>query len=179
MFYNNQEPRTAFQLGFESALLLSRSAGSATSGSLPRPSSAGIPSVNQDDAEFPLLITVDENLKSPYYEQWNLAVQHSLPWDMAVEVGYVGTRGLHLQVLRDRNQPTPAPETSRRGVPIRNTATSPRSRTRADRYTTASSSELTKRLGSGLWFLASFARTASPRVIRARSASTRRGRRTA
>ena len=109
MFYNNQEPRTAFQLGFNPPFFFSVSRFSDFGVTPAAIVDQGFPSVNPDDAEFPLLITVDENFKSPYYEQWNLAVQHSLPWDMAVEVAYVGTRGLHLQVLRDRNQPTPGP----------------------------------------------------------------------
>jgi len=32
----------------------------------------------------------------PYLMQWNLSVDRQLPWDTALSVGYVGTRGLHL-----------------------------------------------------------------------------------
>ena len=109
MFYNNEEPRTAFQLGFNPPFFFSVSRFSDFGVTPAAIVDEGFPSVDPDDAEFPLLITVNEDFKTPYYEQWNLAVQHYLFCDMAVEVAYVGTRGLHLQVLRDRNQPTPGP----------------------------------------------------------------------
>ena len=157
MFYNNQEPRTAFQLGFNPPFFFSVSRFSDFGVTPAAIVDQGFPSVNPDDAEFPMLITVDENFKSPYYEQWNLAVQHSLPWDMAVEVGYVGTRGLHLQVLRDRNQPTPAPGDvqERRPYPQYGNFASIENSGRSQ-YN-GFQLKLTKRLGSGLWFLASYA----------------------
>jgi hypothetical protein len=140
IYYNNQEPRTAFQLGFNPPFFFSVSRFSDYGVTPAAIVDDGFPSVNPDDAEFPGLITVDQNFKSPYYEQWNIAVQRVLPWNMAVEVAYVGTRGLHLQVLRDRNQPTPARATCRSAVPIPSTATSLRLRTPAAPPTTAFSS---------------------------------------
>jgi hypothetical protein len=116
MFYNNQEPRTAFQLGFNPPFFYSISRFSDFGVTPAAIVDEGFPSVNPADAEFPLLITVDENFRSPYYEQWNLAVQKSLPWDMAVEVGYVGTRGLH-PPGPPRPQPADAGDRRRPGAP--------------------------------------------------------------
>ncbi|MGH9197838.1 MAG: TonB-dependent receptor domain-containing protein, partial [Acidimicrobiia bacterium] len=50
-----------------------------------------------------LLTQVGANLQAPLRDtvtpwsmQWNVAIQRELPWQMAVEVAYVGTRGLQL-----------------------------------------------------------------------------------
>ncbi len=156
MFYNNQEPRTAFQLGFNPPFFFSVSRFSDFGVTPAAIVDQGFPSVNPDDAEFPLLITVDENFQTPYYEQWNLAVQHYLFCDMAVEVAYVGTRGLHLQVLRDRNQPTPGPGDvqERRPYPLygnfASIENSGRSQYNGFQF------KLSKRLSFGLWFLLSY-----------------------
>ena len=156
IYYNNQEPRTAFQLGFNPPFFFSVSRFSDYGVTPAAIVDDGFPSVNPDDAEFPGLITVDQNFKSPYYEQWNIAVQRVLPWNMAVEVAYVGTRGLHLQVLRDRNQPTPAPGDvqKRRPYPIYGNFASIENSGRAS-YN-GFQLKVSKRLGSGLWFLVSY-----------------------
>jgi hypothetical protein len=46
---------------------------------------------------------VDYNYKSPYMIQYNASVQQQLPWNMAVDVAYVGNHGLHLPMVRDAN----------------------------------------------------------------------------
>ena len=157
MFYNNQEPRTAFQLGFNPPFFYSISRFSDFGVTPAAIVDEGFPSVNPADAEFPLLITVDENFRSPYYEQWNLAVQKSLPWDMAVEVGYVGTRGLRLQVLRDRNQPTPGPGDvqERRPYPLYGNFASIENSGRSQ-YN-GFQLKLNRRFSQGLWLLISYA----------------------
>lgn len=38
-----------------------------------------------------------------YQLQWNLNVQRQLPWSTLVEIGYVGTRGVHLEFNRNLN----------------------------------------------------------------------------
>ncbi len=45
------------------------------------------------------------NFRSPYTQQFSLAVQHLLPGGIALEVGYVGNHQLHLIGLVDINQP--------------------------------------------------------------------------
>lgn len=41
---------------------------------------------------------VDRNYRTPYAQTWNLTVQHELPAGFFVELGYLGTRGTHLDV---------------------------------------------------------------------------------
>jgi hypothetical protein len=68
--------------------------------------SAGAPDLNlpaldtvkKDDNQF-LTTTVGgfrQGSKDPYVIQWSFFVQRELPGDMALSVGYVGTRGMHL-----------------------------------------------------------------------------------
>ncbi len=156
MFYNNQEPRTAFQLGFNPPFFFSISRFSDFGVTPAAIVDEGFPSVNPDDAEFPLLITVDEDFKSPYYEQWNLAVQHTLPCDMAIEVAYVGTRGLHLQVLRDRNQPTPGPDDVQERRPYSQYGNFASIENSGRSQYNGFQLKVSKRLSFGLWFLASY-----------------------
>jgi hypothetical protein len=42
---------------------------------------------------------------SPNTQQWNLTVQHQLPGSLVLELGYVGTHGIHLRETRDAIQP--------------------------------------------------------------------------
>jgi Carboxypeptidase regulatory-like domain/TonB dependent receptor len=46
---------------------------------------------------------IDYNWQSPYMIQYNASVQQQLPWNMAVDVAYVGNHGVHLTVVRDGN----------------------------------------------------------------------------
>ena len=47
-------------------------------------------------------ITVfDPNLKNPYMERWQLAIQRELPGDSVIEVSYVGNRGVRQQVTKN------------------------------------------------------------------------------
>jgi hypothetical protein len=57
----------------------------------------GAPSLIGDTA-------VNTDLPQPFSYQWNLNVQRELPWGFAMETGYVGTRGVHLQMVRFWNQ---------------------------------------------------------------------------
>ena len=50
---------------------------------------------------------VDFNLKQPRVYQWNLTVERQLPFDMALSVGYVGSRGVRLIQPREANQKVP------------------------------------------------------------------------
>jgi hypothetical protein len=38
----------------------------------------------------------ERDFVAPYAQQWNLTVQHQLPWKMVAEIGYVGTNGKRL-----------------------------------------------------------------------------------
>ncbi len=51
----------------------------------------------------------DPHSPSQYIQQWNSSVQKSLGADTSIEVGYLGSRGLHLQRAHLINNPAPAP----------------------------------------------------------------------
>jgi outer membrane receptor protein involved in Fe transport len=48
---------------------------------------------------------VDSNFDNAYVQQWNLNIQRELGRDLGVTVGYFGTKGTHLRVSRNINQP--------------------------------------------------------------------------
>jgi len=57
------------------------------------------------DADSPCAILgVDRNIKTPYVANWNLNLQQQLTDDMALQVAYVGNRGIKLYSIRDINQ---------------------------------------------------------------------------
>lgn len=59
---------------------------------------------------FDLPITlgsIDTNQLTPYTQQWNLNIQHGLTGNMVLEVGYSGSRTLHMMRTQDLNQPLP------------------------------------------------------------------------
>jgi hypothetical protein len=60
------------------------------------------------NAPFANVTSQDWNPHTPVYDQWNLNLEYQLPGQIVISPGYVGTKGTHLQVLRDLNQiPTP------------------------------------------------------------------------
>ena len=72
--------------------------------------SQGFPSLDPSQAVDPGVTSVDAHLHTPYYQSWNLAVQHSLPAAISLEVAYAGSKGTHLQGVTDPNQVrTPGP----------------------------------------------------------------------
>jgi outer membrane receptor protein involved in Fe transport len=54
------------------------------------------------------VFTVDPNLSTPYVQIWNVNVQRQIGNHMAVQIGYVGSKGSHLFRYRDINQLDPA-----------------------------------------------------------------------
>jgi hypothetical protein len=51
------------------------------------------------------LITVDHNYDNAYVQSWNLNVQRELLPNLAVMLGYFGSKGTHLRISRNINQP--------------------------------------------------------------------------
>jgi hypothetical protein len=45
--------------------------------------------------QLPNFTTMDSKYSQARYEEWNLELQHSLPWQMVASVNYVGNHGLH------------------------------------------------------------------------------------
>jgi hypothetical protein len=50
------------------------------------------------------LFTIDPNLRVPYVQQWNVGIQREISQETALEVRYVGNRGLKLTRAIDLNQ---------------------------------------------------------------------------
>ena len=51
-------------------------------------------------------VSVDQNIRDSYVQQWNLNVQHKLPGSVVLDVGYVGSKGTRLAVtFPDFNRP--------------------------------------------------------------------------
>lgn len=55
-------------------------------------------------SQTPTLYTIDPNLKTPYVQQWNIGIQREIMRDTAVEIRYVGNRGIKLTRAIDTNQ---------------------------------------------------------------------------
>jgi hypothetical protein len=52
--------------------------------------------------------SIDTNQLTPYTQQWNLNIQHSLTGNMVLEIGYSGSRAIHMMRTQDINQPLPS-----------------------------------------------------------------------
>jgi outer membrane receptor protein involved in Fe transport len=52
--------------------------------------------------------TVTTNLHNPKTLVWNFGIQHQLPWNMILDVAYVGSRGIHLFLNEELNPVNPA-----------------------------------------------------------------------
>lgn len=65
------------------------------------------------DASFGIsdVFTVDQKLRTPYIQNFNLNVQHQFGQAVALQVGYVGSQGRKLFRYRDINQGDPATST--------------------------------------------------------------------
>jgi len=71
----------------------------------------GVPIYNgYNDADA---FTVDQNIATPYVQNFNLNVQHELFPGAVVQVGYVGSQGRKLFRYRDINQSVPGQQSSR------------------------------------------------------------------
>jgi hypothetical protein len=46
---------------------------------------------------------VDPNAKTPYTEQWHVSIEQQIPFSTVLKFAYVGTKGTHLDNLRDIN----------------------------------------------------------------------------
>lgn len=55
-------------------------------------------------SQFPTLFTIDPDLKTPYVQQWTVGIEHEVLPNTAVEVRYVGNRGVKLLRGIDINQ---------------------------------------------------------------------------
>ncbi len=51
-------------------------------------------------------ITINPHFKEPYVETWNIAVQRSLPWNLALDVAYLGNHGVDQPYQQNLNAST-------------------------------------------------------------------------
>ena len=101
--------------------------------------------------------SLDTNVKTPYYEEWNFAIQRQLPGHVALEAAYVGSKGVHLQGLTDQNQvhvPGPGSVQSRRPYPFFSGFASIQMRGNANFNSFQLKAD--KHLANGLYFLSAF-----------------------
>jgi hypothetical protein len=66
------------------------------------------------------LLVVTPHLKLPYAQDWNLNIQHSLGADWLLQVGYVGTTGVHLPRFTEGDPAVFIPGLDSTGQPISN-----------------------------------------------------------
>src|SRR5215831_11547390 len=55
------------------------------------------------------LSSIERQANSPYAEQWNFNIQRELASDWMLEVGYAGSRGIHIENRYDENYSPPGP----------------------------------------------------------------------
>src|SRR5262249_17307557 len=111
IFYSGQEVRTAAPLQLACNLPFCYEPSFTSDGVTPVITVAqGFPTLDPSQAVNPGVTSVDSHLHTPYYQTWNLAVQHALPGQISLEVAYAGSKGTHLQGVVDPNQvATPGP----------------------------------------------------------------------
>jgi hypothetical protein len=117
------------------------------------------------------ILTVSANFRPAIVQQYSLNLQGELHKDWLLEVGYVGTRGTHLQRLRSLNQALPSsPENPIRGTTTDTVANIPlrvpivgipadslqEAESEGSSWYNGLEVSLTKRLSRGLQFLASY-----------------------
>jgi Carboxypeptidase regulatory-like domain len=158
IFYSGQEIRTAAPLQLAYNVPFFSRPSFISDGITPILTvSGGFPPVDPANAVDPPVTSVDERLETPYYQQWNLAVQQALPWQMSIEVAYAGSKGTHLQVVTDQNQvvtPGPGDVQSRRPFPEFGSFTSIQNRGNSTYHSFQLKAQ--KRFSSGLSFLSAY-----------------------
>jgi hypothetical protein len=158
IFYSGQEIRTAAPLQLAYNVPFFSRPSFISDGITPILTvSGGFPPVDPANAIDPPVTSADIRLKTPYYQQWNFAVQQALPWQMSVEAAYAGSKGTHLQVVTDQNQvvtPGPGDVQSRRPYPDFGSFTSIQNRGNSTYH--SFQLKVQKRFGSGLQFLSAY-----------------------
>lgn len=158
IFYSGQEVRTGDPLQLQYNLPYYYQPTFVGDGVTPSFTLAGgFPSLNPSQAINPGVTSVDTNTKTPYYQEWNFAIQQLLPGKMTLEVAYAGTKGVHLQSLTDQNQdriPGPGDVQARRPYPFYSGFASIQMRGNSNYHSLQA--KLEKHLSRGLYLLGSF-----------------------
>jgi hypothetical protein len=158
IFYSGQEIRTAAPLQLAYNVPFFSRPSFISDGITPILTvSGGFPPVDPANAIDPPVTSADVRLKTPYYQQWNFAVQQALPWQMSVEAAYAGSKGTHLQVVTDQDQvvtPGPGDVQSRRPYPDFGSFTSIQNRGNSTYH--SFQLKVQKRFSSGMQFLSAY-----------------------
>jgi outer membrane receptor protein involved in Fe transport len=158
IFYSGQEIRTAAPLQLAYNLPFYYQPFFVSDGITPAVTvSQGFPSLNPSQASDSPVTSVDQRLRTPYYQSWNLAIQRSLPGSITAEIAYAGSKGTHLQVVTDQNQvvtPGPGDVQSRRPYPQYGPFTAIQNRGNSTYHSLQTKIE--KRTSHGLYFLSAF-----------------------
>ncbi|MBV9343276.1 MAG: TonB-dependent receptor, partial [Acidobacteria bacterium] len=118
---------------------------------------AGFPPLNPANAPFAGVTSQDWRPQTPVYDQWNLDIEYQLPGEILISPAYVGTKGTHLQVLRDLNQiPTPQPTFDQSLAPYPQFGTFASILNRGNSTYHAFQLKAEKRTSHGLYFLSAF-----------------------
>jgi hypothetical protein len=67
----------------------------------------GFPSTALTDPNTPTFFSVDQNLRTPYMQQWHFGVQQEMPGNSALELTYAGSKGTKLYTFFNGNQAQP------------------------------------------------------------------------
>jgi hypothetical protein len=158
IFYSAQEVRTGDPLQIEYNLPFYYQPAFQGDGQTPAFTLAkGFPPLNPAQAVNPGATSLDSHVKTPYYQEWNLAVQRALPGRTVLEVAYAGSKGVHLQMLTDQNQdrvPGPGDPQERRPYPFYSGFAS--IQMRGNSSFNSLQFKLEKRLSHGLYFLSAY-----------------------
>lgn len=105
------------------------------------------------------IITIDSCacLPQDYTQTWTLNIQQQLTGNLGFEVGYVGSRSVHLNRSDDVNQPLPGPGSVQSRRPIPNWAAVRMIRNDANATYNALQSQLRQRFSKGLLFVTNYA----------------------
>jgi hypothetical protein len=59
--------------------------------------------------QSPFAFQVENNMRTPYFQQWNFTLQKALKQVLSLEAGYVGSKGTKVEYSRPINRPSPGP----------------------------------------------------------------------
>jgi outer membrane receptor protein involved in Fe transport len=117
----------------------------------------GFPPLNPLNAPLAGVTSQDFKPQTPVYDQWNVNLEYQLPGQILITPAYVGTKGTHLQVLRDYNQiPTPQPSFDQALAPFPQYGTFTSITNSGSSTYHAFQLKAEKRTSQGLYFLSAF-----------------------
>ncbi|HUA85819.1 MAG TPA: TonB-dependent receptor [Bryobacteraceae bacterium] len=127
------------------------------------PSSNGVPNINlanpyggTSTPPVPSATWLESPFKQGYVQQWSFNVQRQLPGDMGLTVGYVGSKGTHLDREYNANLPEPSPLFNQANRPYSNFAGLTVDSSAATSNYNALQIELEKKVSHGLTLLTGY-----------------------